>query len=98
MKIITEHQSIIVDKLHSPDLALMETFEALEKCKEMAKTTTENPRSIIKKSQLNSNFQKNPKQFQNMNFHFLWFFQSIFSAGVFLVDAPRFFSGLPALF
>jgi hypothetical protein len=31
----------------------METFEALENCKEMAKTTTENPRSIIKKSQLN---------------------------------------------
>ena len=53
MKIITEHQSIVVDKLHLPDLALMETFEALEKCKEMAKTTTENPRSIIKKSQLN---------------------------------------------
>ena len=71
MKIITPHQSSVADKLHFPDPALNETFVALEVAKNLAKNTTENPRSIIKKSQLGLSTEAAAKMKRHHNIRYM---------------------------
>lgn len=71
MKIITPHQSSVADKLHFPDPALIETFVSLEEAKNLAKNTTENPRSIIKKSQLGLSTEAAAKMKRHHNIRYM---------------------------
>jgi hypothetical protein len=71
MKIITHHQSSVGGKLHFPDPALIETFVSLEEAKIMAKNTTENPRSIIKKSQLGLSTEAAAKMKRHHNIRYM---------------------------
>ena len=71
LKIVTAHQSLVVNRIHLPDPALPECFEALESTKEMAKNTTENPRTIIKKSQLSFSEEAASKMTRQVNIRFM---------------------------
>jgi hypothetical protein len=52
LKIITPHQSAVANKMHVPDPALMEVYIAENDIKSKAKNTRDQPRSIIKNSQI----------------------------------------------
>ena len=52
LKIITPHQSAVANKMHVPDPALMEVFITENEIKSRAQNTRDQPRSIIKNSQI----------------------------------------------